>query len=124
MRISTDGLADAIMKELDEYSDDVAAAVKEEVEEVSKQCVSDIQENAPVRTGKYKKSWKRKKTYESKSDIRITVHSTQYQLTHLLENGHAKVGGGRVEGIPHIAPAEEKAAERLENKVKVRISNL
>lgn len=121
--ISIDDLADAIMEELHAYSEEVTEGLKEEIKQASKECIADIKKNAPEDTGDYKKSWKVKTAYESKSDIRVVIHSAkEYRLTHLLEFGHAKRGGGRVEGKPHIAPAEKNVEEKLMKRVKVKIT--
>ena len=123
MFTNVDDLEKAIMDELWAYSGEVTEQLKTDVKQVAKECVRDIKNNAPKLSGEYKKSWKLKTAYKSKEDIRIVIHSPKhYRLTHLLEHGHAKVGGGRVEGKPHIGPAEQKAEEKLIKKVKVSIS--
>lgn len=123
MFTNVDDLEKAIMDELWAYSEEVTEQLKTDVKQVAKECMRDIKNNAPKLTGAYKKSWKVKTAYEDKEDIRLIIHSQKhYRLTHLLEHGHAKVGGGRVEGKPHIGPAEQKAEEKLIKKVKVSIS--
>ena len=72
-----------------------------------------------MRTGRYAKSWKVKTTAESSQSLEQTVYSpNRYMLSHLLEKGHAKRGGGRVRAIPHIAPAEEMGIEMLEGLIE------
>ena len=120
MKTDIDGLAAAIQKELADYSQDVTDGLKKSVKQVAKECRDEIVQNSPVLTGSYKKGWGTKINYEASDDIRITVRNkTDYQLTRLLEYGHAMPKGGRVEGKPHIRPAEEHASEKLMRKVKV-----
>lgn len=118
--IRVEDLASAIEEELSAYSQEVTDGLKKEVKQVAKECKEEIQQNSPVLTGSYKKGWTSQVAYENQEDIRVVVRNkTDYQLTHLLENGHAKVTGGRVEGHPHIAPAEQNAEKKLLKKVKV-----
>ena len=112
--VDIDGLADAVMDGLNEYADLAADSMKAAVKKAGSTVKKDITANAPQRTGKYAKSWRTKTTKETANALEITVYSrTRYMLAHLLENGHAKRGGGRVAGRPHIAPAEEKGEEQL-----------
>ena len=114
-RVSIDGLADAVMQQLEEYNELAADEMKKAVKAAGKTVRTEISGNAPVRTGRYAKSWTSRTTAESSVDIEVTVYSPKrYMLAHLLENGHAKRGGGRVRAIPHIAPAEEIGAQQLE----------
>ena len=78
-----------------------------------------IEAGAPTRTGHYKSGWVATKQEESSQSLQMVVHSKdRYQLAHLLENGHAKRGGGRVAGRPHIAPAEQMGEELLQSLIE------
>ena len=74
--------------------------------DLGKQAVSELKATSPrsktSRSGTYAKGWTRRKRGKV-----VIVHNKEYRLTHLLEHGHAKVNGGRVEGKEHIKPVEK-----------------
>lgn len=117
-KVNIEQIAKEVAKGLMQYSQDIADGMKEAVDEVAGETVEIIKKGAPVRTGKYRKGWTKKKAYESSRSKRNIVHNKKrYRLTHLLEHGHASKYGGRVRAIPHIAMAEEEAKRSLEDKV-------
>ena len=117
--IPVDQLASEVMKGLEEYAELTTEAVKREVQETGKIVKQQIESTAPRKSGRYAKSWAVKKVKETSNSLDVVVHSrNRYMLTHLLENGHAKRGGGRVRAIPHIAPAEEMGIRELEDRIE------
>ena len=117
-KFTIDNLAKTIMEGLQEYADLASEDVKAAVRKAGKNVKADIAANAPKRTGAYSKSWTVKTQKETANSLEVVAHSkNRYQLAHLLEHGHAKRGGGRVAGKPHIAPAEEKAIKELEQEI-------
>lgn len=120
---SIDDLAAEVMKGLTEYAELADAGMKRAVRKTATSVKNEISANAPVKSGRYKRSWTTKKVKENSRSLEITVHSKdRYQIAHLLEHGHAKRGGGRVAAIPHIAPAEEHGADMLETLIKKELS--
>lgn len=118
-RVRIDQLAAAVMEGLAEYADLAADELKAAVKKAGDSVKKDIQANAPKDTGAYAKSWSVKNVKETSNSIELVVHSrNRYQLSHLLEFGHAKRGGGRVPGKAHIAPAEERAGRTLEQEIE------
>ena len=110
---------------LTEYDAKVMSVADEVITEVAKEASKKLRQTSPKDTGKYAKGW----TYQVEKG-RITKTATvygkrdTYPLAHLLEFGHAKRNGGRVEGIEHIKPVEEWAAKELEERIKRRIEGL
>lgn len=116
--VKIDQLADAVMKGLEDYAKLAADDLKKDVKKAGDTVKKQIEGSAPKKTGKYAKSWAVKKTKETSDSIELVVHSKRYQLTHLLEHGHAKRGGGRTRAFPHIAPAEQAGMEQLKRDIE------
>lgn len=116
---SIENLSEIIARELQRYSNAVAEDVENAVIEVAKETVEDLKENSPKLTGDYRKGWRVKKVRGKQ----VVYNKTDYRLTHLLEKGHAKVGGGRVPAQVHIRPAEERAIDNLVNRITQAVSS-
>ena len=109
----------AQMKDLlDEVNKEVKDATKHGIDTVSKESVQKLKNTSPRKTGSYSKGWAVKR--EGEMDV-IIHNRTDYQLTHLLENGHVirnkKGTYGRTNGIKHIAPVEEWAIDELPRRI-------
>lgn len=118
-KVKIDQMADEIMKGLTEYADTSTETVKKAVRSAATTVKKEISANAPKKSGRYKGSFVSRKQKENANSLEMIVHSkNRYQLTHLLEKGHAKRGGGRVRAIPHIAPAEQKGIEKLTQEIE------
>lgn len=116
-KVNINGISKEFAKILSDYKAEVEEGISIAGDKVAKKTVSNLRKNSPKRKkngGVYAKGW-RVSTIKGK---RIIHNKTKYQLTHLLENGHAKVNGGKVDGIPHIKPAEEEAIKEYVSEVK------
>jgi len=116
--VSINQLNNEIMRQLNIYTHDVQEKIKTSQEELGKEAVKELKSNSPKDTGDYRKGWRLKKEKD-----KVTVHNkTAYQLTHLLEKGHANRDGGRTSAQPHIGPVEERVVaefiERVESDIQ------
>ena len=127
MSTNIDNLADMILKELENYSEGVTDGVKKAVDVVAKEVNKEIKRNVTFtkRSGDYVKAFRVKKVYEGRFNKGKTWHvgGGEYRLTHLLEKGHAKRGGGRTRAFPHIKFGEELAIKRMEELAKEAAEN-
>ena len=123
-KIDIDDLTKEVMKSLQEYSGLADSEMKKAVKKTATSVKKEISANAPKKTGDYAHSWSASLTEEKSHAMHMTVHANppEYRLAHLLENGHAKRGGGRVNGKPHIAPAEKNGEILLENLIREALS--
>ena len=114
----TESVAAQMKDLLDEVNKEVKDATKHGIDTVSKESVQKLKNTSPRKSGSYSKGWAVKR--EGEMDV-IIHNRTDYQLTHLLENGHVirnkKGTYGRTNGIKHIAPVEEWAVDELPRRI-------
>lgn len=110
----------AVSKLLEEYANDVTMTTKELAAKLAKKGAQTLRKASATAfggTGKYAKGWT-VTTVDERLSFSSVIHNKIPGLPHLLEHGHAKRGGGRVQGREHIAPVEEEIVEEFERTVK------
>lgn len=118
-----------ISKVLEEYVKDVDKIAGECMRETAKEAVEKLKATSPRKKGggRYARGWtmSEERGYTGTDYI---VHNKQYQLTHLLEHGHAVSNqygatGRRAAAHPHIEPVEQWAIAEVENKIVGRLES-
>lgn len=123
--VKMDDLASAVNETLTLYAADITKETQKLAETTAKDTKNKLKKAGQFedRSGNYRKGWTTKTVVKNANDIQIVVYNKVYQLTHLLEYGHVKRGGGRVRAYPHIAPVEEQAVREFTQQIERIIRN-
>lgn len=128
--IKTEDFQNVLKEYLENYVEDINEDVEDTTNTVIKEAKQELIQKSPksgiARKTKYYKGWAIKnggRTRKRKYYSKVIWNKTNYQLTHLLENGHHKRDGtGWVEAKPHIGKVQEKYglkfADLLEKKIR------
>ena len=125
--VKAGNLSAVLIDSLKKWADITEEAAAAGARDTAKELLPDLQNAKPAGAGfyrswdKYNSGWTYTLTVKKgKTRVSYVLHNEkEYQLTHLLEFGHALRQGGRAEAFPHIAPVAEKAEHLLyENIIK------
>lgn len=109
---------DALEGVLDNYATDLRTAINADTEAAAQKLRKAIQAEAPVKTGKQKKSWRIAKEYLGGVDLKTIVHSTDYRKVHLLENGHVTRNGiTRTKATYYVSSNADRIIQEYEQQV-------
>lgn len=108
---------------LDDIYLEVKQVSEKSIQEEARATMRELRQTSPrqkggERAGRYAKGWR----VNNEGDYAYVYNATDWQLTHLLEDGHRvfnRFGGpfGSYGGVKHILYAEIHAAERLPIRV-------
>lgn len=122
-KTALEALSADIGKILAEYGEEVAESVDEITKAMAQKGVKALRSSSKSTfrgTGKYASGWT-SEVESSRTGPRATIYNKHPGLPHLLENGHAKRGGGRVPGRAHIAPVEDELVKAFEEEVASKL---
>ena len=124
-RIKSGDLSQAMADILNQYTGQVTEVVKASARTAGNYARDQLRETSPKDTGGYAEGWRSKTLYETSSGMDVIIHNAKKPgLAHLLENGHAKRGGGRAPAVVHIRPVEETVTEELEANIRRSIAQM
>lgn len=121
--IRIDQLTSEIVNAVREYTEDVSNSIERKVDETANKVLKEVRALSPKRTGEYARTFVKTKEGGYGQHRRIIWNKKHYSRVHLLEFGHAKVNGGRVQAFPHLRPAFDKHAAHLDDEIKNIIRN-
>ena len=111
-------LDEALTDVLTNYATDLREAINADTEAAAQRLKKAISADAPVKTGKQKKSWRIAKEYLGGVDLKTVVHSTDYRKVHLLENGHVTRNGmTRTKPTYYVSSNAERIIKEYEEQV-------
>ena len=122
--ISPDKLAREIMRQMEEYTEEVRETTQKVAIKASGKAAKKLRENSPKSKngGDYAKNWTRT---TDKYGITVYNKSPTYRLAHLLEKGHQLKRGGRkigeVQAYPHIEEVEQESIKEYVEELERRL---
>lgn len=123
-KTAADRFEASINKILAKYADDIRGNLNSITKEFAKKGAAAVRQSAQAKfggTGEYAKGWTTRYEEGRYSAQGVIYNKDVPGLPHLLEKPHAKRGGGRTTGNPHIAPVEEQISREYEKAVEKSI---
>lgn len=112
------GFDEALGDVLNNYATNLRTAINADTEAAAQKLKKAIAADAPVKSGKQKKSWRISREYLGGIDLKTVVYSTDYRKVHLLENGHLTRNGiTRTKATSYVSKNAEQVLSEYEQIV-------